>query len=290
MTINCNGELVDLSTPKVMGIINVTPDSFFSGSRVSDSDFLKRVEKMLSEGADFIDIGGYSTRPGALEVSEKEEINRVVGALKLLQKEFSSSVKVSVDTFRSEVARQSLEHGASLINDISAGKIDEKMWDVVAQYQVPYIVMHMRGTPQTMMQNTDYQDIVQEMMFYFSECKEKAQQYGINDLIIDPGFGFSKTLEQNYEVLQKLDYFQNLNCPVLVGMSRKSMLYKLLGTSPEEALNATTSVHTIALLKGANILRVHDVKEAVEVVKIVQQMCQFEGIKINKTIIQNLQK
>ena len=267
MTINCKGELLSMDTPRVMGILNHTPDSFYQGSRVTQENILVRTEQMLTQGADFIDIGGYSTRPNAPEVSEAEELQRVVPMVRFLVQHFPE-MRLSVDTFRSEVARQSLEEGACLINDISAGLLDEQMLPTVAHYRVPYIAMHLVGTPQTMQQHTQYQNIITEMQYYFSERKAKALALGINDFIVDVGFGFSKTLEQNYEVLKHLDLFQQLGCPLLVGFSRKSMLYKLLGTTPSEALNATTVVNTLALTKGARILRVHDVKEAKECIEI----------------------
>ena len=267
MYINCKGELVSLKTPKIMGILNITPDSFFEKSRVSETEILYRVEEMMAQGADFIDLGGYSTRPGASEVSEVEELQRVIPMVKILIQKFPE-IKISVDTFRSEVARQSLYEGACIINDISAGTLDEKIWNVVADFQVPYIAMHIVGTPHTMQNNTNYENIITEMMFYFSEKKAKAQRLGINDFVIDPGFGFSKTLEQNYEVLQNLDLFKEAQSPILVGISRKSMLYKLLNITQNEALNATSIANTIALMKGANILRVHDVKQAKECVEV----------------------
>lgn len=271
MTINCHGELLDLTSAKIMGIINITPDSFYENSRTSSKDLLKKAENMLEQGADLLDIGGYSSRPGATEVSQEEELKRVVPVVKTLVKTFPK-VRISVDTFRSEVARQSLSEGACMINDISAGHLDEKMWQIIADFQVPYIAMHMKGTPKNMQEHTHYEDIVKEMIFYFSQIKAKAQQYGINDLIIDPGFGFSKTLEQNYEILRKLSLFRILDVPILVGVSRKSMLYRLLQTTAENALNATTIVNTLALTKGAHILRVHDVQQAKECVQIFEKM------------------
>ncbi|CEN49825.1 Dihydropteroate synthase [Capnocytophaga canimorsus] len=271
MTINCHGELLDLTSAKIMGIINITPDSFYENSRTSSKDLLKKAKKMLEQGADLLDIGGYSSRPGATEVSQEEELRRVVPVVKTLVKTFPK-VRISVDTFRSEVARQSLSEGACMINDISAGHLDEKMWQIIADFQVPYIAMHMKGTPKNMQEHTHYEDIVKEMIFYFSQIKAKAQQYGINDLIIDPGFGFSKTLEQNYEILRKLSLFRILDVPILVGVSRKSMLYRLLQTTAENALNATTIVNTLALTKGAHILRVHDVQQAKECVQIFEKM------------------
>ncbi|GIJ96484.1 dihydropteroate synthase [Capnocytophaga stomatis] len=267
MYINCNGELISLETPKVMGILNITPDSFFQSSRVTQADVLNRVEEMLSQGADFIDLGGYSSRPNAKEVSQEEELERVISVVKSIVKHFPK-IKLSVDTFRSEVARQSLLEGACIVNDISGGNLDNQMFEVVAEFQVPYIAMHMVGTPQTMQSHTNYTNIITEMIYYFSKIKAKTQSFGINDVIIDPGFGFSKTLDQNYEILQKLNLFKELDTPILVGISRKSMLYNLLEINSNEALNATSVVNTISLMKGANILRVHDVKEAKECVKI----------------------
>ncbi|WP_313807811.1 dihydropteroate synthase [Flavobacterium sp.] len=274
MTINCKGNLLDLPTPKVMGILNSTPDSFFDGGKYkTDTDFLKQTEKMLSEGAAIVDVGAYSSRPNAAFVSEEEEIGRLQTLITLLLKEFPKII-LSVDTFRAEVARVAIENGASVINDISAGLLDDKMLQVVADAKVPYIMMHMRGTPQTMTTLTDYEDIVKEMIFYFSERIAAARSLGINDIIIDPGFGFAKTLEQNYEVLQNLELFQMLDVPLLSAVSRKSMIYKLLDTSAQEALNGTSVLNTISLMKGAKILRVHDVKEAMECVRLYNQIQQ----------------
>lgn len=269
MTINCNGKLINLSSPKIMGILNFTPDSFFDGGKYkSDKDILLQVEKMLLEGADFIDVGTYSSRPNAVFVSEDEEVNRMKSVLGILTKEFSDVI-YSIDTFRSEVAKVALENGGAIINDISAFSLDEKMLDVVAKYQVPYIIMHMRGTPQTKQNFTNYDNLVKEILFYFSEKIALARSKGINDLILDVGFGFAKTIEQNFELLNKLELFQELGLPNLVGVSRKSMIYKTLEIEPKDALNGTTVLNTIALQKGANILRVHDVKEAKEVVKLL---------------------
>jgi dihydropteroate synthase len=266
MTINCNGILVDLSTPKVMGILNVTPNSFFDGGKYkNENEILSQVEKMVTEGATFIDLGAYSSKPSAEFVSEQEEISRIVPAINLILKHFPETI-LSIDTFRSEVAKASIENGAAIINDISAGHLDDEMLAVIAKYNVPYIMMHMRGTPQTMQTLTVYDDIVKEMLLYFSERIAKARSFGINDLIIDPGFGFAKKREQNYEVFQKMELFNMLDLPLLVGISRKSMIYKTLNTSIEEALNGTTVLNTLALTKGAKILRVHDVKEAMECV------------------------
>ena len=271
-TINCKGTLVNLSTPKVMGIVNVTPDSFFDGGKLTNSnEIVLQVDKMLRDGATFIDLGGYSSKPGAEFVSEAEELNRVVPIVKLLV-EKSPDILLSIDTFRSEVAKQAIEHGAALINDISAGQLDEKMLETVAKLQVPYIMMHMKGTPKTMQSLANYDDLLKEMNFYFSERVAKARSFGLNDIIIDPGFGFAKTLEQNYELLQNLELLQFHDLPILAGISRKSMIYKTLETSPEHALNGTTFLHAFCLQKGANILRVHDVKEAVECVSLIRQL------------------
>jgi len=268
MTINCSGKLIDLTTPKVMGILNVTPNSFYDGGKFGDDKtILIHVEKMLSDGATFIDVGGYSSKPNAEVVSEEEELFRVITIIQKIVKEFPNTI-ISIDTFRSEVARQSVENGAAIINDISAGSLDENMIQTAAKLQVPYIMMHMKGNPKTMQSLANYENIVKEMLFYFSEKVAFARSFGINDLIIDPGFGFAKTIEQNFEVLQKLELFQMLELPLLVGLSRKSMVYKPLATTSEFALNGTISLNTIALMKGAKILRVHDVKEAVECIQL----------------------
>jgi dihydropteroate synthase len=272
MTINCNGNLIDLVRPKVMGILNITPDSFFDGGKYLNLDsILAHTEKMLNEGADFIDIGGYSSRPGATEVSVEEESDRVVPIVKSIIEHFPNSI-LSIDTFRSAVARKCIENGAAMINDISVGSLDEQMFSTVADLQVPYVMMHMRGNPQTMQQLTDYDDIIKEILFYFSEKIQFAREAGISDLIIDPGFGFSKTLEQNYEVLSKLELFNIAQLPILAGFSRKSMAYKPLDSNAKAALNGTTVLNTIALTKGAKILRVHDVREAVECVTLYNQL------------------
>lgn len=272
MLINCKGQLIDLSTPKVMGVMNVTPDSFFDGGKYKNEyEIVTRAGKILTEGATFLDIGAYSSRPGADFVSEQEEIDRIVPAIEIILKHFSEAL-LSIDTFRAEVAKASIESGAAIINDIAAGGLDDKMFDVIAKYNVPYIMMHMRGNPQTMQTMTQYEDIVKEMLFYFSEKVAKARSFGINDLILDPGFGFAKTTEQNYEVLQKMELFNALELPVLAGISRKSMIYKTLNITAQEALNGTTVINTIALTKGAKILRVHDVKEAMECVTLFNKM------------------
>jgi dihydropteroate synthase len=270
MTINCNGKLIDLTTPKVMGILNVTPNSFYDGGKFTDDkQILNHVEKMLVDGATFIDVGGYSSKPNAELVSEEEELSRVLPIIQKIIKEFPKTI-ISIDTFRSEVAQQSIENGAAIINDISAGSLDENMMQTVAKLQVPYIMMHMKGNPQTMQSLANYKNIVKEIRYYFSEKIALARSFGINDLLLDPGFGFAKTIEQNFEVLNKLELFQMLELPLLIGVSRKSMIHKTLGTTSEFALNGTTSLNTIALMKGAKILRVHDVKEAVETAKLFQ--------------------
>ncbi|MFV5689688.1 dihydropteroate synthase [Flavobacterium sp. ZT3R25] len=272
MTINCKGQLIDLSTPKVMGILNVTPNSFFDGGKYkNDNEILSRVEKMLLDGATFIDLGAYSSKPSAEFVSEQQEISRIVPVIDLIIKSFPETI-ISIDTFRAEVAKASIESGAAIINDIAAGNLDEKMFDVIVKYNVPYIMMHMRGNPQTMQTLTNYDDIVKEMVFYFSERIARARSFGINDLIIDPGFGFAKKLEQNYEVFQKMELFDMLELPLLVGISRKSMIYKTLNSNAEQALNGTTVLNTLALSKGAKILRVHDVKEAMECVTLFNKI------------------
>lgn len=272
MTINCKGRLIDLSKPKVMGILNVTPNSFFDGGKYKNADeIVAQVQKMLSEGATFIDIGAYSSKPNAEFVSVEEEIARIVPIVELLVQQFPN-ILISIDTFRSEVAEACILKGAALINDISAGKLDDLMLGVVAKYKVPYIMMHMRGTPQTMTTLTQYEDVVKEVLLYFSERIAAARSLGINDLIVDPGFGFAKTLEQNYEVLQKMELFQQLELPILSGISRKSMIYKVLNINTSESLNGTTTLNTISLVRGASILRVHDVKEAVECVTLFNAM------------------
>lgn len=269
---NCKGQLIDLSVPKVMGILNITPNSFFDGGKYkNETELLERVEKMLNEGAAFIDVGAYSSKPNAEFVSEGEEIARIIPVVNLLQKHFPD-ILLSIDTFRAEVAKRCIENGAAIINDISAGKLDSKMLETIAKFQVPYIMMHMKGTPQTMQTFTQYEDIIKEMLFYFSERIATARALGINDLIVDPGFGFAKTLEQNFEVMQKMELFRMLELPLLVGVSRKSMIYKTLDVNAEMALNGTTVLNTIALTKGAKILRVHDVKEAVECIRLFDKI------------------
>ncbi|MDO6854034.1 dihydropteroate synthase [Cellulophaga lytica] len=278
MTINCNGNLINLSTPKVMGILNLTPDSFYDGgSYKNETDIVTKVEKMLVDGATFIDIGAYSSRPNAINISVNEEINRIVPVVQLLVKKFPG-ILLSIDTFRSAVAKVCLENGAALINDISAGNLDDKMMNVIAEYKVPYIMMHMRGTPETMQQLTEYTNVTLDIKQYFAKKLAQARALGIVDLVIDPGFGFAKTTEQNFNVLQNLDLFKTMNVPILAGISRKSMIYKTLDTTASNALNGTTALNTIALTKGANILRVHDVKEAVECITL------FTALKLNEEL------
>lgn len=255
-----------------MGILNLTPDSFYDGGKFNTEQLiLQQVEQMLFEGATFVDIGGYSSRPMAEHISEEEERARVLPVLESIIKRFPE-ILISVDTFRSRIAEESVAAGACMINDISAGQMDKNMFDTVARLQVPYLLMHMRGTPQTMKQHTDYKDLVKEIIIYFSEKIFELRKLGVNDLILDPGFGFSKTLAQNFELLGKLELLTCMELPILAGLSRKSMLYKLLETNAEQALNATTAANTIALQKGASILRVHDVKEAVETIRIMEKI------------------
>lgn len=272
MTINCKGELIDLSSPKIMGILNVTPNSFYDGGKhKSDAAFLKHAEEMIVQGADFIDVGAYSSKPSADFVSEQEEIQRIVPIVELLQKEFPTT-HLSIDTFRAAVAKATVEAGAAIINDIAAGHLDEAMLETIGQLQVPYIMMHMRGTPQTMQSLTEYSDLVKEVKIYFAERVAKAREHKINDIILDPGFGFAKTTDQNYELMAKMELLSSFELPMLVGISRKSMIYRLLDITAQEALNGTTVLNTIALQKGANILRVHDVKEAVQTREILKQI------------------
>ncbi len=274
MTINCNGTLIDLSTPKVMGILNLTPDSFYDGGKYkSDTDILHQVEKMLQEGASFIDVGAYSSRPRAKHISENDELKRLLPTIKIIKKEFPK-IFISVDTFRSKIAKESVDIGACMINDISGGTLDAKMFKTIGELQVPYILMHLKGTPQTMQQNLTYENILRDILYYFSEKVALLREEKVNDIILDVGFGFAKTLEHNYSLLKNLAHFKILELPILSGISRKSMLYNLLDIDAEKSLNATSVANTIALQNGTNILRVHDVKEAVEAVKIVLQVQQ----------------
>lgn len=271
MTLNCKGQLLDVSVPKIMGILNITPDSFFDGGIHTLGSALRKVEGMLKDGATFIDIGGYSSRPNADPISEDEELRRVLPVLELALQEFPNAL-FSIDTFRSRVADECLQMGATLINDISGGSLDALMLPTVAKHQAPYVLMHMKGTPQTMQQNAVYDDMVQEILFYFSEKVAQARCLGINDIIIDPGFGFAKTITQNFELLANLDLFSFLELPILIGLSRKSTIYKTLGTDAQGALNGTTVLHTHALVKGAHILRVHDVREALECIQLTEAL------------------
>ena len=271
-TLNVRGKLIDLSEPKVMGILNVTPDSFYDGFKYTDeTSILKQVEKMVSEGADFIDVGGNSTRPGAEDISEEEELKRVLPAVKAIFKNFPA-VFVSIDTFRANVARKIVEEGASIVNDISGGNLDQGMFETIASLQVPYILMHMKGTPQTMVKESNYENLLKEILDYFHEKIHRLHSLHIKDIIVDPGFGFAKSVDQNFELLNKLDRFKILEKSMLVGLSRKSMIWRTLKTNPDSALNGTTALNTIALIKGASILRVHDVKEAKEVIQLVNQV------------------
>ncbi len=268
-TINCQGKILDLSIPLIMGILNITPDSFYNGGKyITEKKWLQHTEEMLSEGAAIIDIGGASTRPGAKEISETEELKRLVPALKSIIKTFQGII-ISVDTYRASVARIAIENGASIINDVSAGTFDKDMFKTIAEHNVPYIMMHIKGTPLNMQVNPEYENVVKEITGYFSERIQLLKQSGVKDIIIDPGFGFGKTIENNYQILNKLDLFKIFELPILVGLSRKSMINKILKIKPDEALNGTTVLNTIALIKGAKILRVHDVKQAMETIKIV---------------------
>ena len=272
MTINCLGTLIDLGKPRIMGILNITPDSFYDGGKYMDEkSILLQVEQMLKEGATFIDVGAYSSRPGAENISEEDEINRIEPVVKLLLREFPG-IFLSIDTFRSHVARRCLDAGAAMINDISGGNLDPLMMQTVARYQAPYVLMHMRGTPQNMNQLTDYEDLITDIRQDLSEKIARGRQLKINDLIIDPGFGFSKSRSQNFLLLKHMELFLTFEVPVLVGLSRKSMIYKTLDIEVKNALNGTTALHMVALVKGANILRVHDVKEAVECVRLFEEI------------------
>lgn len=271
-TLNIDGNLIDLGEAQVMGILNITPDSFFAGSRLEEEkDLLQTTEKMLRDGANILDIGGYSTRPGASDITEEEEKRRVCTAIALVKKTFAHGL-ISVDTFRASVAKTAINAGASIINDVSGGNLDRDMYQTVANLKVPYVLMHMRGTPKTMKTLANYEDLTTEVYQELYNKVEKLKALGIADIIIDPGFGFAKTIGHNYELLKNLKYFQRLELPILAGISRKSMIYKTLDISPEEALNGTTALHMAALMNGANILRVHDVKEAKQCVQLFNEM------------------
>ncbi|HHX31071.1 MAG: dihydropteroate synthase [Bacteroidales bacterium] len=276
-TININGSLLNLSTPLVMGILNVTPNSFYSESRKqSDEEIVNRCRVILDEGGTIIDVGAQSSSPTSKFLSAKEEWERLMPALRLIRNEFPDTI-ISIDTFYADVAKEAVEvYGANIINDISGGEIDKRMFNVVAELNVPYILMHMRGVPQTMQYMTNYDNFIQDILYYFSEKRAKLSLLGVNDVIIDPGFGFSKSVAQNYELMAYLKYFHIFEEPILVGVSRKSMIYKLLETTPENSLNGTTVLNTVSLLSGANILRVHDVKEAVECVKIISELTEYD--------------
>lgn len=272
MNINCNQEFIDLSTPKIMGILNVTPNSFYDGGTFNTTDAaLAQTEKMLSHGATFIDVGGASSKPNVKEVSVDEELKRVIPVIKEITQQFPKAI-VSIDTYRSEVAKAAVKVGAALVNDISAGNMDSKMLQTVGALGVPYIAMHMQGTPQTMQNNPTYDDILTSVRLFFSKKITQAHAAGINDIILDPGFGFGKTTQHNFTLLKHLNTLHIEGVPILVGLSRKSMIYKLLNTDAENALNGTTALNTVALQQGANILRVHDVKEAKEAVRLVEML------------------
>ena len=270
---NVNGRLLDLSTPQVMGILNVTPDSFYAGSRMqTETQIATRVEQMLEEGADMIDIGAYSSRPGAADISVQEEMDRLRAGLRIVRRMHPDAI-VSVDTFRAAVARMCVEeYGVAIVNDISGGEMDKDMFPTVARLGVPYVLMHMQGTPQNMQQQPHYDSLLGDIFRYFARKVQQLRDLGAKDIVLDPGFGFGKTLEHNYELLAHLEYFRIFGLPLLVGVSRKSMVYNLLGTTPAEALNGTTAVNTVCLMKGADILRVHDVRQAVEAIKIITKM------------------
>ena len=271
MNINCKGKLIDISSPKVMGVLNLTPDSFYDGNKFdNEKKILNQVEKMLNDGATFIDIGAYSSRPGATHISEDQEKSRIIGTVELLITEFPDA-NLSIDTFRSSIADECLNAGASIINDITASEYDSEILKIAHKHNAPYVMMHMKGMPQDMMKQNKYDNLIKDIIYYFSKKIEAARTAKVNDIIIDPGFGFSKNIDQNYDILKNLGLLKSLNSPILVGLSRKSMIYKLLKTTPELALNGTTSLNTIALLNGAKILRVHDVKEAMECIKITNQ-------------------
>ncbi|MEW7280136.1 dihydropteroate synthase [Aquimarina sp. 2201CG1-2-11] len=284
MTINCKGSLIDLSYPKVMGILNLTPDSFYDGGTYkNETEILKKVASMIEEGATFIDLGAYSSRPGAEHISIEEEKKRILPIVSLLVKEFPN-ILLSIDTFRSEIARVCIEAGAALINDISAGNLDTNMFQTVGKLAVPYIMMHMKGNPKTMKTLDTYDNLLLEINTYFAQKIAEARKYGINDIIIDPGFGFAKNTAQNFELLKNLQLLSFHDTPILAGLSRKSMIYKTLNLTPKDALNGTTAMNTVALLNGSNILRVHDVKEAIECIRLVTQVKTNNDIK-NETVL-----
>jgi dihydropteroate synthase len=277
MLINLNQTLLDLTKPRIMGILNITPDSFYEGSRFTDlSKILSQTEKMLSAGATFLDIGGHSTRPGATPVSEDEELKRVLPVVEAIIHNFPEAL-ISIDTFRASVAQQCVEAGAVMVNDVSGGILDDKMFETVAKLNVPYVLMHSRGTPETMNQLTDYRDLITDVLDDLQRKIYQLRQLGQKDIIIDLGFGFAKTADQNYVLLNHLEDFKLLDCAMLVGVSRKSMIWRKLNISPNDSLNGTTVLNTVALMKGANILRVHDVQEAMEAVFLVKQLKQLDS-------------
>ena len=271
-TINCKGKLLSLEKPIVMGIINITPDSFYDGGRYSNVDqVLRQAEKMVTEGASIMDIGGMSSRPGAAIIEEEEELSRVIEVIRRVHEIFPEVI-LSIDTFRSKVAEEAIEAGASIVNDISAGKLDQNMYATVGKLSVPYILMHMQNLPESMQKNPNYEDVTQEVLDFFIFEINRLQELGVLDIIVDPGFGFGKSLKHNYELLNKLHVFKLLSFPVLAGISRKSMIYKVLNTKPEQALNGTTALHMVALQQGAKILRVHDVKPAIETIALFTEL------------------
>lgn len=276
-TLNLSGRLLDLNTSAVMGILNITPDSFYEGSRFQpDSDqIVQKAGQMLADGATILDVGGYSTRPGAADISINEECDRVISVIEALIGNFPDAL-ISIDTFRSEVARKAVGAGATMVNDVSGGNLDEELFQTVAELGVPYVLMHMRGTPQTMTKENKYEHLVRDILRELAEKMAQLRSLGIGDVIVDPGFGFAKNVSQNFELLNNLEHFQELNTPLLVGLSRKSMIWRSLGVTPAEALNGTTALNMLAMQKGANILRVHDVKEAVETVKLWKLTTQGE--------------
>ena len=276
-TLNFRGKLMNLVDPKIMGIVNVTPDSFYAGSRrPSKNEAIAQVDKILNEGADIVDIGGYSSRPGAEDISENEELRRLEPVIEQVRIKYPDAI-ISVDTFRSGVARKMLnDYNADMINDISAGDLDPEMIHVIAEYQVPYVMMHMKGTPQTMQKHTGYNNVVKEVMLYFAKKVDQCKKIGIHDVILDPGFGFGKTIEQNFQLMRQLKNFEIFELPLLVGISRKSMIYKITGQTPEEAITGTTVLHTFALQNGARLLRVHDVKECRETIQMMKKYNEQE--------------
>jgi dihydropteroate synthase len=272
ITLNCAGSLVDISTPKVMGILNLTPDSFFDGGKYpNEKAILAQVEIMLADGATFVDVGGYSTRPGAMDIPIEEELRRVVPVINSILKNFPEAI-VSIDTFRSEVARRAVDEGAAIVNDVSGGQLDPLMFKTIASLNVPYVLMHSRGTPQTMVELSMYDNLIGEVVDYFHQRIGILKELGVKDVIVDPGFGFAKDVNQNFELLNHLGHFRILGRPLLVGLSRKSMIWKTLKTDPEHALNGTIALNTIALQRGASILRVHDVKAAIETIKLTEKL------------------